>query len=242
MGDGGIICVFCHSPVLMLVKAFVDVVTPASGDAWEMGDTLKGWKLLTLAVKGFCYCCSFVTTSCLTLWDPTDCSPLGSSVHGILQATILKWVVISFSRGSSWSRNQTHISCIGRRALYHWATREAWRILKPQWSVFKALFLLMTQVPGSSGSAVLVDLPAPSLHLSQPSRTCNELLCFLREASELSWLIALLESCHASRWKHLMNISVWIDVPHQTTQKIRTLPIKQDITSASVGPHLTKWL
>ena len=98
----------------------------------------------------------------------------------------------------------------------------------------------MIQVPGSNGSAVLVDLPAPSLHLCQPSITCNGLLHFLWEASELSWLIALLESCHASRWKHLMNISVWIDAPHQTTQKIRTLPIKQDITSASVGLHLTQ--
>ena len=39
---------------------------------------------------------------CLTLWDPLDCSPLGSSVHGIIQARILKWVAIPFSRGFSW--------------------------------------------------------------------------------------------------------------------------------------------
>ena len=39
--------------------------------------------------------------SCLTLCDPMDCSPPGSSVHGIFQAKILKWVAISFSRGSS---------------------------------------------------------------------------------------------------------------------------------------------
>ena len=57
----------------------------------------------------------------LTLCDPMDCSPPGSSVLGISQARILEWVAISFSRGSSW----THISCIGRRMLYHWATREA---------------------------------------------------------------------------------------------------------------------
>ena len=53
-----------------------------------------------------------------------DCSPLGSSVHGIFQARILEWVAISFSRGSSWSRGQTCISRIGRRILYHWATRK----------------------------------------------------------------------------------------------------------------------
>ena len=44
------------------------------------------------------FCC-LVTQSCPTLCDPMDCSPPGSSVHGIFQARILEWVVISFSRG-----------------------------------------------------------------------------------------------------------------------------------------------
>ena len=57
--------------------------------------------------------------SCLTLCDPIDYSPPGSSVHGILPARILKWVAISSSRGSSQPRDRTHISCIGRRVLYH---------------------------------------------------------------------------------------------------------------------------
>ena len=58
-----------------------------------------------------------------------DCSLSGSSVHGISEARILEWVAISFCRGSSRTRYQTHISCIsaiGRWILYHWATREAW--------------------------------------------------------------------------------------------------------------------
>ena len=41
-----------------------------------------------------------VAQSCLTLWDPMDCSPPGSSIHGVSQARILEWVAISFSRGS----------------------------------------------------------------------------------------------------------------------------------------------
>ena len=45
---------------------------------------------------------------------PMDCSPPGSSVHGISQARILEWVVISFSSGSFQPKDQTHISCIGR--------------------------------------------------------------------------------------------------------------------------------
>ena len=50
-----------------------------------------------------------VTQSCLTLCDPMDCSPPGSSVHGILQARILEWVAISYFRGSSRPRDQTHV-------------------------------------------------------------------------------------------------------------------------------------
>ena len=46
-----------------------------------------------------------VAQSCLTLWDPMDCSPPGSSVHGILQARILEWVAMLSSRGSSSSRD-----------------------------------------------------------------------------------------------------------------------------------------
>ena len=60
-----------------------------------------------------------ITQSCLTLCSPVDCSPPGSSVHGIFQARILKWVAISFSRGSYPLRNQTCISCIAWQILYH---------------------------------------------------------------------------------------------------------------------------
>ena len=58
-----------------------------------------------------CFCC-IVAKSCPTLCDPIDCKPPGSSVHRICQAGTLEWVAISFSRGSSWSKHQTHISCI----------------------------------------------------------------------------------------------------------------------------------
>ena len=66
-----------------------------------------------------------VTQSCPTLCDLMDYSPPGSSVHGILQARILEWVAISFSRGSSWPRNQTRVSCIAGRFFTDWAMREA---------------------------------------------------------------------------------------------------------------------
>ena len=52
-----------------------------------------------------------------------DCSPPGSSVHGILRARVLEWAAMPSSRGSSWPRDWTrisYVSCIGRRVLYHW--------------------------------------------------------------------------------------------------------------------------
>ena len=56
--------------------------------------------------------------------DPMDCSPPGSSVDVTLQARILGWVAISFSRGSSWPRNQTQVSCTAGRWFTNWAMRE----------------------------------------------------------------------------------------------------------------------
>ena len=52
-----------------------------------------------------------VAQLCLTLCDPMDYGRPGSSVHGILQARILEWVAIPFSRASSPPRDQTRVSC-----------------------------------------------------------------------------------------------------------------------------------
>ena len=54
-----------------------------------------------------------------------DCSPPGSSVHGLLQARILDWVAIPFFRGSSQPRDRTWVSCTAGRFFTVWATREA---------------------------------------------------------------------------------------------------------------------
>ena len=59
-----------------------------------------------------------VTKSCPTLVIPCTENLLGCSVHGILQARILEWVVIPFSRGSSQPRNRTQVSCTVRQILY----------------------------------------------------------------------------------------------------------------------------
>ena len=98
----------------------------------------KWWwrKLKKFYIKGKVYCDyvlkdDVVKMSCMhaqslqTLCAPVDCSPPGSSVHGILQTRVQEWFAISSSRGSSWPKDWTHISCSGRRVLYYWATWEA---------------------------------------------------------------------------------------------------------------------
>ena len=65
-----------------------------------------------------------ITQSCLILCDPMDCSPSGSSVHGILWARILEWVTIPFSREYSQPRDWTQIYCIAGGFFTIWAIRD----------------------------------------------------------------------------------------------------------------------
>ena len=69
-----------------------------------------------------------VAWSCPPLCSPMDCNPPGSSVHGILQAKILEWVAIPFSKGTSWPRDQTWVSCTAGRFFIVWVTSEPWKI------------------------------------------------------------------------------------------------------------------
>ena len=68
----------------------------------------------------------------------TVCSLPGSSVHGISQARVLEWIAISFSRGSSWPRNRTLVSCIAGRRFTIWATF----VIHPLIFVFKKLSII----------------------------------------------------------------------------------------------------
>ena len=55
--------------------------------------------------------------------DPMNCTPPASFVYGIFQARILKWIAMPFSRGSSWPRDWTWVSCIAGRFFTVWSTR-----------------------------------------------------------------------------------------------------------------------
>ena len=112
-------------------------------DAWDKCLGLVHWKKLFYwhivdlqCCVPFCYTkviqlntcvcvCVLVALWCLTLHNSMDYNPPGSSAYGILQARILEWVDIFFSRGPSWPRDQTQIFCTAGRFLTMWATREA---------------------------------------------------------------------------------------------------------------------
>ena len=76
-------------------------------------------------------CSTVCVRSRVPLCSPRDCSPPGSSVHGIFQARVLEWVAISSSKGSSRPRDQTAIacdSCTGRQIFTDSAT---WEVVQP---------------------------------------------------------------------------------------------------------------
>ena len=85
----------------------------------------KSWTRLSNFTSLFCrHVHAKLLQSCPTPWDSMGCSQPGSSVHGILQERVLKWVAISSSRGYSWPRDRTHISCIvgGFFTTEHWGS------------------------------------------------------------------------------------------------------------------------
>ena len=85
---------------------------------WE-GNSQVGYVVSISVFVCVCMGPCLITQPCPTPCNPMDCSPPVSSVHGISQARILKWVAISYSKGSSRPRDRTFISCIGRWVLYH---------------------------------------------------------------------------------------------------------------------------
>ena len=85
-------------------------------------------------------CVWALSRSVVSTWDPIDCSPPGSSVHGILQTKILEGVAISCSRGSFQLRNQTWVSCISGRLFTDWAMMETLNAM----DLFNLLFSVLS--------------------------------------------------------------------------------------------------
>ena len=128
---------YCFKPAVVWYFVFAALGTNSKGNNWKnriiiQTSPMTGYGpvavLLFLTPEQnlwfWCMRARRVSQSCPTLCNPMDCSPPGSSAHGISKARILEWVAMPSSRGSSQSRDRTHISCIGRWVLYPWATRK----------------------------------------------------------------------------------------------------------------------
>ena len=124
MGDSGLILGLGRFPGK-------EMTTHSSILAWRIPRTKELYTVFISYMDLLLYiwymCALSVTQLCPTLWDPMDWSPPGCSVHGILQARILEWVAIPFSRGSSQPRDQkyaSYVSCIAGRFFTTNSTRE----------------------------------------------------------------------------------------------------------------------
>ena len=95
----------------------------------------------------------------IQLRDPMDCSPPGSSVHGILQARILKWVAMPFFRGSSQPRDQSQVSCTaGKFLTLHLSGGRFLHFLQSQFPYFQGS---MNSTPGQGNMCRVLVPPRP---------------------------------------------------------------------------------
>ena len=90
--------------------------------SWSWHSHLKFWNWTVLFDENGYEHDKWLQTG-LTLCDPMDCTPPGSSAHGILQVKILEWAAVSFSRGPCWPRDWTHVSMSPALASGFFATR-----------------------------------------------------------------------------------------------------------------------
>ena len=180
------------------------VLTLSSVARWEvqMPCSLLCCRYYSFSFLGYvlnCFCR-------VQLCNPMDCSLPGSSVHGILQARILKWVAISFSRGFSWPRDQTQVSCIpciGRQVLSTSATWEPSLMYRAgvKWAWWG-------EGPGQSQNIV---------------RSCTRLKVVLGEAHTRSWSgskQAAVNKRWKLRWKSFSHLTgpFWVQCARHGTE------------------------
>ena len=115
-----------------------------------------------------------VTQLCPTLCNPMDSFPPASPVHGILQARILEWVAIPFSRGSSQPKGQTQVSCMAGGFFTAWATREAPRPPPPATTLYKQEHPKASQ--GAPGAGAQCHDHSPQLREPIRQQRSQELL------------------------------------------------------------------
>ena len=139
-----------------------------------------------LSFKCFMFHSQWVTVSLLC---PTLCDPMGYTARGILQARILEWVAVPFSRGSSQHRGQTQASRVAGRFFTNWATREAqWlTYIEQVWKGSGKHLVSLSWIPSlTSAVTMLISQLCPTLcnPMNQPDSSVHRIL----QARILEWV------------------------------------------------------
>ena len=135
-----------------------------------LGFFLLLWVFIALHCAVLC----LVAHACLTLCDPMDSYPSGSSVHGIFQARILEWVAMPSSMGSSQPRDGTQVYCIAGRFFTIWATK------KPHCSARLSDWTELNWTEAFSSHSWWAYLPCGMWDLISPTRDQTHISCFGR--------------------------------------------------------------
>ena len=166
-------------------------------------------------ITQYYYCplimCVLSHKSCPTLFDPMDCSPPGSSVHGIFQARILEWVAISFSRGFSSPRDQTWVSCIAGRLFLLLSHQGSPCLLNKK--LLKSVLLIITS-KGENTIQILelvLQWREKMLKLNH-HRNVLEKLNFM-------WLFSVLKTKQSLRSLLPRNLNSWVFLLYRNTLK-----------------------
>ena len=145
-----------------------------------------------------------------------DCSLLGFSIHGILQARILEWVTISFSRGSSQPRDRTWVSCIGGRRFNLWATREAHGLSRKEANLMK---FYHHQLQGKLASAQLVH-DGSQIQKCSGSKQISYTNANIRNLEKWYWW-TYLQGRNKSIGSRLVNTVGWVEAEKRGRDELR---------------------
>ena len=132
-----------------------------------------------------------VTQLCPILCNLMDCSKPGSSVHGILQARILEWAAVPFSRGSSQHRDWTQVSGTAGRFFTVWATMEAWA----PWNRYCSICVWWAYPAAAAKSLQSCPTLCDPIDGSPPGPAISGIL----QARTLEWVAV--SSSNAWKWK-----------------------------------------
>ena len=146
-----------------------------------------------------------VSQSCLTLCDPMDYSPPGSSVHGISQGRILKWIAISFSMGPSQIRGQTFVFCMS-----------LWSLLRPSYWTLLAVV------------GFLVVFANPRKEAKLPSHQTQSRHC-LFQLYYSPYIIS--RGAQTKNWITDDHLQSGIFAPSQTTDQVLPLLLQNTLSS-----------